>query len=82
MVFTLLLVPLRETICFHLRRALYCRTQHFFFFNSEDYHRELSPQTQEYSVQPEILLSGVHKVTVRGGASSLMFAVSTVWRNL
>lgn len=31
MVFTLLLVPLRETICFHLRRALYCSTQHFFF---------------------------------------------------
>lgn len=68
MVFTLLLVPLRETICFHLRRARYCCTQHFFFSSffflnsvqSKDYHTERSPQTQKYSFffQAETLLSG------------------------
>lgn len=41
------LVSLRETICFHLRRELYCCTQHFFnSVQSEDYHSESSPQIQ------------------------------------
>lgn len=46
MVSTLLLVSLRETICFHLRRALHCCTQHFFFFFFLLWKQELSQRTQ------------------------------------